>query len=145
MDLLARGEEGALELALASLREELGQPDLQAVQARLINWPDDPYTRGGYSYVLPGHDGARERLAAALPPLFWAGEATAEEFQAATVDGALVTGERAAGEVLLAKEKREAKRPQSEIVSMSDAATVKTTGALLQDDATGTARKPTGS
>ena len=77
-------------------------PDLEATAARLINWPDDPYTRGGYSFVLPGHDGAREKLAAPTPPLYWAGEATAPEAQAATVHGALTSGRRAAAEVLAA-------------------------------------------
>ena len=99
-ELLALGEEGALEAGLQSFRQELNRPDLKAKAARLINWPDDPYTRGGYSYVLPGQDGAREKLAAPTPPLFWAGEATAPEPRAATVHGALLSGQRAALEVL---------------------------------------------
>lgn len=101
-ELLTRGEEGALAAALAAFKQELRRPDLEATAARLINWPDDPYTRGGYSFVLPGHDGAREKLAAPTPPLYWAGEATAPEAQAATVHGALLSGRRAAAEVLAA-------------------------------------------
>ena len=100
IDLLELGEKGALKYALNSLRTELNRPDLQAQTARLVNWPDDPYTRGGYSYVLPGHEGARERLAAATPPLYWAGEATAPEPRAATVHGAYASGKRAAAEIL---------------------------------------------
>jgi monoamine oxidase len=98
-ELLSLGEAGALAAALASFRAELGKPDLTPLDARLINWPDDPYTRGGYSFVLPGHDGAREKLAAPTPPLFWAGEATEPEHRAATVHGALLSGRRAAAEV----------------------------------------------
>lgn len=100
MDLLVKGEEAALEQALESLKTELKQPELQAKQAHLQNWPDDPYTRGGYSFVLPGHDGAREKLATPTPPLFWAGEATAAEHSAATVHGAYLSGIRAANEVI---------------------------------------------
>lgn len=98
-ELLSLGEAGALEAALASFRAELARPDLTPIDARLVNWPDDPYTRGGYSFVLPGHDGAREKLAAPTPPLFWAGEATEPEHRAATVHGALLSGRRAAAEV----------------------------------------------
>lgn len=100
MELLALGEAEALEAGLAALRSELGRPELRALDARLVNWLDDPYTRGGYSFVLPGHEGAREKLAAPTPPLFWAGEASEPEHRAATVHGALVSGRRAAAEVI---------------------------------------------
>jgi len=100
MDLLRRGEEEALDDALESLRRELGRPGLQAVDARLVDWVSDPFARGGYSYVRPGHKGARELLAQPSPPVLWAGEATAPEADAATVHGALQSGRRAAMEVL---------------------------------------------
>lgn len=100
MDLLRRGEEGALDGALESLRRELGRPGLKAVEARLVDWVNDPYSRGGYSFVRPGHRGVRELLAAPTPPLLWAGEASAPESDAATVHGALLSGRRAATEVL---------------------------------------------
>ncbi|MFO8150052.1 MAG: FAD-dependent oxidoreductase, partial [Trueperaceae bacterium] len=66
---------------------------------RVVAWPDDPWARGGYSHVVPGHRGAREKLAAPTPPLYWAGEATAPEGCAATVHGAFRSGARAAREV----------------------------------------------
>jgi len=100
MDLLAKGEEGALYAALESLKTELNLSELKPLEMHLENWPDDPYTRGGYSYVLPGHDGAREQLAKKTPPLFWAGEATEPENRAATVHGAYLSGQRAAQEVI---------------------------------------------
>ena len=99
-ELLALGEEGALAYALTSLREELGRPDLRAETAQLVNWCADPFVRGGYSYVLPGHEGARQGLATPTPPLYWAGEATEPEHRAATVHGALLSGRRAAAELL---------------------------------------------
>ena len=100
MELLALGEVGALEAALTSLREELERPELKADASRLVNWPADPFTRGGYSHVIPGHEGARQRLAAPTPPLYWAGEATEREHRAMTIHGALLSGRRAAAELL---------------------------------------------
>jgi len=100
VDLLRLGEEGAIDHALDSLRRELGRPGLKPLDALLIDWPNDPFAYGGYSYVRPGHLGVRERLASPTPPLFWAGEASAPEADAATVHGAVLSGERAAHEVL---------------------------------------------
>jgi monoamine oxidase len=98
-ELLRWPAEAALERALAQLAGEVGRP-LRATAARLVDWPGDPFARGGYSAVLAGHHGAREALAEPTPPVFWAGEATAREAAAATVHGAWESGERAAGEVL---------------------------------------------
>ena len=82
------------------MREELERPDLKAEAARLVNWTADPFARGGYSHVLPGHEGSRARLATPTPPLYWAGEATESEHRAITVHGALLSGRRAAAELL---------------------------------------------
>ncbi|MEM6430680.1 MAG: NAD(P)/FAD-dependent oxidoreductase, partial [Deinococcota bacterium] len=86
--------------ALGSLSKALDKPLPQPKTMKLVNWPADPYTLGGYSYPAPGHTSARAKLAAAMPPLFWAGEATAPPHQTATVHGALVSGRRAAREVM---------------------------------------------
>jgi len=99
-ELLVFGEEGALQKGLESLREELGKPDLQAKAMTLVNWPNDPFSQGGYSVTLPGHLDAREKLAQPTPPLYWAGEATAEHENAATIHGAYLSGKRAAEEIL---------------------------------------------
>jgi monoamine oxidase len=64
------------------------------------DWHADPYSRGGYSYVVVGGSGARERLAEPVDgTLFFAGEATDAD-EAGTVAGALRSGQRAAREVL---------------------------------------------
>jgi monoamine oxidase len=108
MDLLSLGEQGALEEAIDSLSLELDKK-LSPVSAHLVNWPEEEYIRGGYSFVLPGCDGAREDLAKPTHPLYWAGEATAPEHQAATVHGAYLSGKRAAKQILdtvAAKQKR---------------------------------------
>ncbi len=65
------------------------------------DWQNDPYARGGYSFVTVGGDDARKQLAAPLEDtLFFAGEATDTEGEATTVAGALQSGIRAAREVL---------------------------------------------
>ena len=65
------------------------------------DWQRDPFARGAYSYVGVGGGTAREELAAPLDgTLFFAGEATDNTGEAATVTGALQSGERAANEVI---------------------------------------------
>ena len=65
------------------------------------DWQRDAFARGAYSYVAVGGGTARAELAAAVDnTLFFAGEATDDEGEAATVTGALQSGERAAREVL---------------------------------------------
>jgi monoamine oxidase len=64
------------------------------------DWHHDPFSRGAYSYIVVGGDGARSALAAPVDDtLFFAGEATSTDGQGGTVNGALETGERAAQEV----------------------------------------------
>ena len=76
--------------------------DAQLADALVQDWQQDPYSRGGYSYVLVNGEGAREELAEPLKDtLFFAGEATDTE-EAGTVAGALRSGTRAAREVLRA-------------------------------------------
>jgi monoamine oxidase len=78
-------------------------PDARALLegAFVHNWERDPFACGAYSYVGAGHnDTARRTLAAPLDDtLFFAGEATDTEGEAATVTGALQSGTRAAREV----------------------------------------------
>jgi len=63
------------------------------------DWSRDPFARGAYSYVAVGGGDARAALAAPLDDtLFFAGEATSNDGQGGTVNGALETGERAARE-----------------------------------------------
>jgi monoamine oxidase len=87
--------------AMASVRSALGRtPPLQA--ALVQDWQADRYSRGGYSYVLVGGQGAREELRGPLEKtLFFAGEATDAD-EAGTVAGALRSGVRAARELLKA-------------------------------------------
>jgi len=99
-EMLALGEDAAIEKGLATLRKEIGDPDLGYVKARWVNWPQDPFALGGYSICLPGRYDAREKLASPTPPLFWAGEASAPHHLTAMVHGAYFTGQRAAREIV---------------------------------------------
>lgn len=98
--LHARSEAGALAEGLRVLSAELARP-LQPTAMTWANWIDDPFALGGYSAAPPGAAGARDRLAAPINNvLYWAGEATAPDAQAASVHGAYLTGRRAAREIL---------------------------------------------
>jgi monoamine oxidase len=71
--------------------------------AHMHNWSHDPFARGAYSYISVGGRDARIALAAPVDAaLFFAGEATSNDGQGGTVNGALETGERAAREAAAA-------------------------------------------
>jgi monoamine oxidase len=90
--------------ALESLSVIFGgraQSELELEAAYLHNWQTDPFARGAYSYVAVAGDSARAMLAAPVEnTLFFAGEATDTQDEAATVTGALQSGVRAAREVM---------------------------------------------
>ena len=74
-------------------------------RAYVHDWHADRFARGAYSYVTAGASDARHVLARPLErTLFFAGEATDLQGEAATVFGALSSGERAARQ-LTAKER----------------------------------------
>jgi monoamine oxidase len=89
--------------ALESLSTVFGgraYSEFQLEAAYLHNWQTDPFALGAYSYITVGGEDARGLLATPLEDtLFFAGEATDTEDEAATVTGALQSGERAAREV----------------------------------------------
>lgn len=90
--------------ALAALSEIFGVP------ARLLatyltgwhmhDWQNDPFSRGAYSWVRVGGDGAQSRLGEPLEQtLFFAGEANSQGHNG-TVHGAMQSGVRAAKEIM---------------------------------------------
>jgi monoamine oxidase len=65
------------------------------------NWQTDPFSRGAYSHVLVGGEGAQQELSEPLArSLFFAGEATDWTGHHSTVHGAFASGRRAAEEIL---------------------------------------------
>jgi monoamine oxidase len=89
--------------ALADLSKHLGVPERE-VRARVVqswthDWDADPFARGAYTYPLAGVEAPWRGLAEPIErTLFFAGEATDARGALGTVEGALGSGARAAGE-----------------------------------------------
>lgn len=99
--LASAGESEALEICLRDLERVFpGCPARRDLLAhRRVSWPDDPWARGGYSYVRVGGRGARAALGASdTGALLWAGDGTATPTIAAVVHAAYASGRRAAAE-----------------------------------------------
>jgi len=90
----------ASESARAILSAPSGaSPDPVAVQFH--NWQRDPWSLGSYTYVAVGGVKARKALARPLDGvLYFAGEATDSSGEGSTVAGAIMSGTRAAKEVI---------------------------------------------
>ncbi len=80
-----------------------GQMQAELEGAAVHDWANDPFSKGAYSFVLVGGASARADLAEPLGgALFFAGEATSTNGQGGTVNGALISGVRAAAEAAAA-------------------------------------------
>ena len=101
------GEEALRQLATRSLANASGLP-LETIDAQLLaihhhDWQRDPFALGAYSFVLAGGMDAHASLAAPLAEtLFFAGEATVGEGLNATMEGAILSGQRAGDEIIVA-------------------------------------------
>jgi len=105
-DILPAQSPARLEtVALTTLQKIFGVKSLRQklVASHSYNWADDPQVRGAYSYIpVDGLDLPKTLAAPVKKTLFFAGEATASDFQMGTVFGALESGLRAAKEILAA-------------------------------------------
>jgi monoamine oxidase len=89
------------EFCMTVLRTVFGAVvDDTLVAATLVDWTAEAWTGGGYSSVPVGALWARAALAHPVGRVHFAGEATAVDGHPASVHGALVSGERAAQEIL---------------------------------------------
>lgn len=93
--------------ALRALATHLGLPRRRVTSNVLDvwshDWQTDPWSRGAYSYPRVGGAGAARALARPIKKtLFFAGEATAQDGENGTVEGALASGRRAARQVMRA-------------------------------------------
>jgi monoamine oxidase len=92
--------------ALESLRAMFGKSwpgPAELESAYYHDWQHDPFALGAYSYAAVGGDKTRALLAQPLEDtLFFAGEASDTQQETGTVTGALLSGTRAAREVLAA-------------------------------------------
>jgi monoamine oxidase len=76
----------------------------QMVASKVFNWPNDPLTRGAYSYSTPQEpEAAKELNTPELGTLFFAGEALYTGPETATVEGALASGKEVAKKILNTK------------------------------------------
>ncbi|NJN17956.1 MAG: FAD-dependent oxidoreductase [Oscillochloris sp.] len=102
LDLARYGETEAIAIGLRELSQLL---DVDAAAAciggKLADWSRDPWSLGAYTYSPLGMGNARAALAAPLGRLHFAGEATVLGGHIATVHGAIESGRRAAGEIML--------------------------------------------
>jgi monoamine oxidase len=102
--LLAQSTDAVAGRALGTLAETLGLTR-RRVESRVEafwthDWLTDPWSRGAYSYALAGGADAAPELAKPIDgTLFLAGEATDTQGRNGTVEGAIATGLRAAGQV----------------------------------------------
>jgi monoamine oxidase len=102
--LLAQGTGALADHALGTLADTLGLPrrrlQSQTEAFWTHDWLADPWSRGAYSYALVGGAGAARALAKPIEStLFLAGEAMDAEGRNGTVEGAIASGLRAAGQV----------------------------------------------
>jgi len=98
--LLEQGEATALEIGLATLQKEIGNTTIQPIRKQFINWVADPYSKGGYSYIPTGQLDKTDTLKIPHPPLYFAGEHTAEVYEIATIHGAYNSGKRVARQLI---------------------------------------------
>jgi monoamine oxidase len=104
MKLAGTPEHELVQHALAGFAATIGMRQHELASAMLHyhfhDYDADPFSRGAYSYTRVGGSTAAERLARPLGDrLFFAGEATDAQYEG-TVGGALISGERAARQVL---------------------------------------------
>ncbi|WP_295842231.1 NAD(P)/FAD-dependent oxidoreductase [uncultured Microbacterium sp.] len=94
-------DERIIASTMVQLRRLYGDGVSDPTSAIVTRWQDDPFSRGSYAYMLPGSVGAdHDDLAAPVDGvLHLAGEATWGD-DPATVPGALLSGHRAAQNVL---------------------------------------------
>jgi monoamine oxidase len=99
------GPDELIDAALNSLAHilniERARIDDELIEAYTHDWQTDPYARGAYCYLPVGGLIAQAELARPVAgTLFFAGEATSTAGHIGTVHGALMTGMRAAREIL---------------------------------------------
>jgi monoamine oxidase len=104
MRLEADGEGAFLDFAIAELVGLLGSDFARRVKPlHLHRWGVDPFSRGSYSYALPGKADCRAALATPVDDrMFFAGEACSES-DYSTAHGAYLTGIAAADRAIAAR------------------------------------------
>jgi monoamine oxidase len=119
MATLARNSILAKALDALSRIFRIGRHDLErlVISSYHHDWSKDPYSRGAYSYTPVGGIAAIEQLASPVSDtLFFGGEATAADGDQGTVHGAMLTGQRAANQVLASLRGKDARNSKPVVV-----------------------------
>ena len=95
------GEEATIEFIIDRLRQALGNKTKMTLRRKIVSaWTGDAWTKGSYSYAVPGAQLQRTRLAEGIDErLFFAGEATSVDYYA-TVHGAYFSGQDIASQII---------------------------------------------
>ena len=106
-ELEARDDVGFVDFAVGELVALLGSNFARRVKLlKLKRWGADPFSRGSYSYALPGKADCRAELAAPVDNrLFFAGEACSRS-DYSTAHGAYLSGVAAAEAVIASQKTR---------------------------------------
>jgi monoamine oxidase len=104
-ELEAAGDSAFADFAISELVGLLGSNFARRVKPlKLHRWGVDPFSRGSYSYALPGKADCRAELAAPVDDrLFFAGEACSRS-DYSTAHGAYLTGVAAAEGAIAARQ-----------------------------------------
>jgi monoamine oxidase len=99
-------ESRLIDVGLSSLAHVFGlspkQLEGELVAARAIDWANETFSRGAYSYATPATRAAQARLAASTGPVFFSGEALYRGPDMGTVEAALASGLETARTILAA-------------------------------------------
>ncbi len=107
--LSKESDETAIEIVMDDLQRMFPKaaPHRALVNHRSVNWAEDPFAGGGYTFLRPGARGARESLRAIdTGALFWAGAGTESQPVSELVETAYLSGLRAAAEATASLETR---------------------------------------
>jgi monoamine oxidase len=101
----ARSEQDYVQIALEALAKTFGAPvdeiKRELVASQAIDWQNDPYSRGAYSYATPRTSEAQALLSdPAGSAVYFCGEALYAGPYIGTVEAALASGQKAAGTIL---------------------------------------------
>jgi monoamine oxidase len=103
----ALGETGFVEMGLNSLAEIFDLPRQRLasglIASRAIDWGDDPFARGAYSYATPKTRDAQRALSRPDGAIFFSGEALYAGPDMGTVEAALASGQQTAHTILAAE------------------------------------------
>lgn len=95
------GELATIDFIIERLRQALGGKTKMTLRRKVVSaWTGDAWTKGSYSYAIPGAQLQRMKLAEAIDEkLFFAGEATSVDYYS-TVHGAYFSGQDIASQLI---------------------------------------------